>query len=95
MAPAFIANRPFISTAELGNIFDPAQWTMIENTSGTASAGSGGGFSLAIGRPEFAKFDREGQRAAQLGQRQNRGGELGRRFFSSGVPLKPAAPPQA
>ena len=39
---------------------------MIENTSGTASAGSGGGFSLAIGRPEFAKFDREGQRAAQL-----------------------------
>lgn len=66
MSPAFIANRPFISTAELGNIFDPAQWTMIENTSGTASAGSGGGFSLAIGRPEFAKFDRQGQRAAQL-----------------------------
>jgi hypothetical protein len=66
MSPAFIANRPFLSTAELGNIFDPAQWTSIETTSGTSSPGSGGGFTLAIGRPEYAKFDREGQRAAQL-----------------------------
>jgi hypothetical protein len=65
MAPAFIANRPLVNLAELGNIFDPAQWSAVE-TLGTASNSSGGGITLAIGRPEYAVFDKEGQRAAQL-----------------------------
>ena len=65
MAPAFIANRPMLSLAEMGNVFDPAQWSAVE-TFGTPSPNAGGGFSLAIGRPEYAVFDRDGQRAAQL-----------------------------
>ncbi len=64
-APAFIANRPMLSLAEMGNVFDPAQWSAVE-TLGTPSANAGGGFTLAIGRPEYAVFDRDGQRAAQL-----------------------------
>lgn len=66
MAPAFIANQPMLSLGELGNVFDPAQWSQVENLGGTPSSRSGGGFTLAIGRPEFAAFDQEGQRAAQL-----------------------------
>ncbi len=65
MAPAYIANRPMLSLAEMGNVFDPSQWTAVE-TFGTPSANAGGGFTLAIGRPEYAVFDRDGQRAAQL-----------------------------
>lgn len=65
MAPAFIANRPMLSLAEMGNVFDPAQWSAVE-TFGSPSPNAGGGFTLAIGRPEYAVFDREGQRAAQL-----------------------------
>ena len=65
MAPAFIANRPMLSLAEMGNVFDPAQWSAVE-TFGSPSPNAGGGFSLAIGRPEYAVFDRDGQRAAQL-----------------------------
>jgi hypothetical protein len=65
MAPAFIANKPMLSLAEMGNVFDPAQWTAVE-TLGNASSNAGGGFTLAIGRPEFAVFDKDGQRASQL-----------------------------
>jgi hypothetical protein len=67
MAPAFIANSSRLqSVAELGNIFDPAQWNNVEVLSGAASPSAGGGISLAIGRPEYAVFDKEGLRAAQL-----------------------------
>ena len=66
-APAFISNTGrYHSLGEMGNLFDPAQWSDINSSNPTASSVSGGGFSLAIGRPEFPAFDREGQRAAQL-----------------------------
>ncbi len=65
MAPAYIANKPLLSLAEIGNVFDPAQWSAVE-TMGSASSSSGGGYTLAVGRPEYAVFDKEGQRAAQL-----------------------------
>ena len=66
-APAFISNSGTLSSAaELGNIFDPAQWSNVESATGAASQRAGGGFSLAIGRPEFAVFDKDGLRAAQL-----------------------------
>ncbi len=67
MAPTFISNSgAYTSLGELGNIFDPAQWSSVETSSGIASNRAGGGFSLAIGRPEFAPFDKDGLRAAQL-----------------------------
>lgn len=65
MAPAFISNKPLQSLAEIGHVFDPAQWNRVE-TLGLPADSAGGGFTLAIGRPEFAVFDREGMRAAQL-----------------------------
>ena len=67
MAPAFISNAGrYESVAEIGNIFDPAQWSNIELPTAAAEPKSGGGFTLAIGRPEFGRFDAEGRRAAQL-----------------------------
>jgi len=67
MAPAFISNAGrYTSLGELGQIFDPAQWSDVTSASGVASSSAGGGFSLAIGRPEFAAFDKDGLRAAQL-----------------------------
>jgi hypothetical protein len=67
MAPAFISNAgTYTSLGELGHIFDPAQWSNVESTSGSASNRAGGGFTLAIGRPEFTPFDTDGLRAAQL-----------------------------
>lgn len=68
------------SVGELGNIFDVGQWnypvpstnsnTGLPDIPDTAAAdtslGSGGGYTLAIGRPEFSKFDVNGQRAWQL-----------------------------
>ncbi len=66
-APAFISNSGrYDSLCELGNIYDPAQWSDVHSRNSTASPRAGGGFSLAIGRPEFLAFDTEGQRAAQL-----------------------------
>ncbi|MES2982319.1 MAG: hypothetical protein V4727_08395 [Verrucomicrobiota bacterium] len=66
-APTFISNSGrYDSLCELGNIFDPAQWSDVHSRNSTASSKAGGGFSLAIGRPEFIVFDTEGQRAAQL-----------------------------
>ena len=66
-APAFISNSgSYKSLVELGNIYDPAQLTDLNSRNTTASPRAGGGFSLAIGRPEFLAFDTEGQRAAQL-----------------------------
>jgi hypothetical protein len=66
-APAFISNSGrYESLCELGNIFDPAQWSDVHLRDSIASRRAGGGFSLAIGRPEFLVFDTEGQRAAQL-----------------------------
>jgi hypothetical protein len=66
--------------AELGNVFDIGEWnytipsvnatTNLPDIPSSATAdttlGSGGGYSLAIGRPEFSKFDVNGQRAWQL-----------------------------
>jgi len=66
--------------AELGNVFDIGQWNYVvpslNSTTGLpdipdtaapdTSLGSGGGYTLAIGRPEFSKFDVNGQRAWQL-----------------------------
>lgn len=67
MAPAFIANSgAYTSLGELGHLFDPAQWSTVESAAGAADQRSGGGFTLAIGRPEFTSFDNDGQRAAQL-----------------------------
>ena len=66
-APAFISNTgQYHSLCELGNIYDPAQWSDVDSRNATASSKAGGGFSLAIGRPEFLVFDTEGKRAAQL-----------------------------
>ncbi len=67
LAPARISNAgEYESLGELGNIFDPAQWSDVEKPSASANAKSGGGITLAVGRPEFAAFDREGRYAAQL-----------------------------
>ncbi len=66
-APAFVSNAgEYLSLGELGHIFDPAQWSSVEDTSGVPSSSAGGGFTLAIGRPEFTPFDQDGMRAAQL-----------------------------
>lgn len=67
MALAQISNATRLnSIGEMGNVFDPAQWSKVELNTTTASSSSGGGISLAVGRPEYGKFDSEGQRAAQL-----------------------------
>lgn len=65
-APAYIANTDYQSVGELGHIFDPSQWANVFNPSSAPSNAGGGGYTLAIGRPEFGRFDVEGQRAAQL-----------------------------
>lgn len=75
-APSFISNRgTYLTAAELGNIYDPAQWDIVPDsnrrwveitTSTQPSNGYGGGFTLRIGRPEFTRFDQPGVRAAQL-----------------------------
>ena len=64
------------SITELGNVFDPAQLTYAVTNPGGAlpdipssanlSSTGGGGHTLAIGRPEFSIFDRNGTRAWQL-----------------------------
>jgi hypothetical protein len=67
MAPSRISNLGyFLSRAELGHVFDPAQWTSVDVVTSPANSGAGGGITLAIGRPEYKKFDIEGRRAAQL-----------------------------
>lgn len=66
-APSVISNSGrYQSLCELGNIYDPAQWSDVNTRNSTASSSAGGGFSLAIGRPEFLVFDTEGRRASQL-----------------------------
>lgn len=66
-APARISNSGrYESLCELGNIFDPAQWNDVNSREAIPSPAAGGGFTLAIGRPEFPAFDSEGKRAAQL-----------------------------
>ncbi len=64
------------SITELGNVWDPAQMTYtVTNpggplpdipTSASPSSRGAGGYTLAIGRPEFSKFDQNGMRAWQL-----------------------------
>lgn len=67
MAPDFISNAGvYNNLGELGNIFDPSQWTNVNLTASGPSANAGGGYTLAIGRPEYGRFDSEGLRAAQL-----------------------------
>jgi hypothetical protein len=78
-APSFISNAGVLnSLAELANIYDPAQWDIaVDDPSGARrwtditdstppSANFGGGITLRIGRPEFARFDKPGRRAWQL-----------------------------
>jgi len=65
-----------LSIADLGNVWDPAQLTYTVTdpggalpdipSSATTSSKGGGGHTLAIGRPEFSKFDTNGMRAWQL-----------------------------
>jgi hypothetical protein len=64
--------------AELGNVWDPAQLSYTVTNPGGAlpdiptsatinsNSKSGGGYTLAIGRPEFSAFDKNGMRAWQL-----------------------------
>ncbi len=67
MAPATISNSGrYDSLGELGNIFDPAQLLNVNSTNPVGDSRAGGGFTLAIGRPEFGAFDKNGQRSAQL-----------------------------
>ncbi|MEO8616613.1 MAG: hypothetical protein ABI600_15830 [Luteolibacter sp.] len=67
MAPAFISNfGSYKNVGELGHIFDPSQFSNVNLTAGAISASAGGGYTLAIGRPEYGRFDNDGQRAAQL-----------------------------
>ena len=64
------------SITELGNVWDPAQLSYtVTNPGGalpdipnsaTSSSRGAGGHTLAIGRPEFSKFDQNGMRAWQL-----------------------------
>jgi len=64
------------SITELGNVWDPAQMTYtVTNpggalpdipTSASSNSRGAGGHTLAIGRPEFSKFDQNGMRAWQL-----------------------------
>jgi hypothetical protein len=64
------------SITELGNVWDPAQMSYtVTNpggplpdipTSAASSSRGAGGHTLAIGRPEFSKFDQNGMRAWQL-----------------------------
>lgn len=68
-APCLIQNYKdgrLRSIAEIGNAFDPAQWSSWTVASASPSSVAGGGISLAIGRPEYAVFDKDGMRAAQL-----------------------------
>lgn len=73
-APTRISNDgQYQSVAELGNVFDPAQVANVRINHGSnpatlvpGDAEGGGGYTLAVGRPEFPAFDREGHRAAQL-----------------------------
>ena len=65
LAPAAISNAGrYFNAAELGNIYDPIQWDSLDT--GSANGHSGGGTSLAIGRPEFKIVDNAGMRASQL-----------------------------
>jgi hypothetical protein len=64
------------SITELGNVWDPAQLSYDATNfrgplpdipgSATSSSRGAGGHTLAIGRPEFSKFDQNGTRAWQL-----------------------------
>src|SRR5207302_122247 len=78
---SYLSTKGSLDTlAELGNIFDPGEWnypipstntsTSLPDIPSSATAdttlGSGGGYTLCIGRPEFSKFDTNGQRAWQL-----------------------------
>jgi len=66
-APTFISNAgSYNSLGEIGNIFDPAQLTNVNSSTPVGNPNAGGGFTLAIGRPEFGAFDKDGQRSAQL-----------------------------
>jgi len=69
-------NGVLTSITELGNVWDPAQMTYtVTNpggplpdipTSASSNSRGAGGHTLAIGRPEFSKFDQNGMRAWQL-----------------------------
>ena len=72
-APAFVANQPMQTVAELGNIYDPVH---LDDTGANVSGGSpasfyaaGGGRTLRVGQPEPSNnptLFRGGQRAMNL-----------------------------
>ena len=67
LAPARISNAgSFSNICELGNVFDPSQWSSITNSSATASTSSGGGYSLRVGQGEFPVYNTPGNRSYQL-----------------------------
>ncbi|MEY2484476.1 MAG: hypothetical protein QOH39_124 [Verrucomicrobiota bacterium] len=74
-APAVMSNAGKLkSAAELGNIYDPAQWNIVSvnnrwsqiDSNTTADSHYGGGLTLRVGRQEFTRFDNAGSRASQL-----------------------------
>ena len=75
-AVSFISNEGgYSSVTELGNIFDPVMWLGLDepydeseenSTKQRLNSEAGGGTTLAIGRREYKKMDREGLRASHL-----------------------------
>ena len=75
-AISYISNAgKYSSIAELGHIFDPVMWLGLnapfdeseeDSSKQGANREAGGGTTLAIGRPEYSKMDRDGMRASQL-----------------------------
>lgn len=62
-----ISNLGFLtSIGELGHIFDPAQWEGVNSNNARPNSNSGGGLTLAIGRPEYLAFERNGRQARLL-----------------------------
>ena len=72
-APVKLNNTgKFTNVFELGNVFDPVQWTVnLTNTddirsNATASSLGGGGNTLRVGRAEHSRFTNDGSGASQL-----------------------------
>jgi len=62
LAPMHISNRGrYDSLAELGHVFDPAQWRDVRHSGSGVARYGGGGFTLRVGYPEFAVFGDAGE----------------------------------
>jgi len=67
LAPAIISNSGlFTNIFELGNIFDPSQWSDVTSSNAVASGAAGGGYTLRVGQIDFPAFNIYGRRASQL-----------------------------